>query len=693
MKINSLEENKEKIIKYDSHEEKDKVSVSYQNLDYNLYLVGNKKTQFTNDETAFNKLENSSMKLNLNKPKHYKSEFIRGKLIGQGRFGSVFSGLSSHTGEIIAIKIYDVPVKLKNSVEEAIERLKSLHHENLINSVPTDKEIFGKSSSDQEILNTEGISLVSYVKVSVIYEFCNGSSVKFILQRYGEFDEKLIRKYVREILEGLRYLHSQNPPIIHKNLKSSNILVDGNGTIRISDILVENVLLAHDEEMMENLCNLSNLHNNDKNKDREKTNDKNKDREKAYVIKNNNNLEIPYWISPDLLKENSHKNHEINTGLFFYDFWSLGCLIIEMASTKPAWSHYSFNSSQEFIDFLLNTNLIPTFPKKLSKSCHNFLSLLFNRPYNNNVPFTIDDLLEHEFFTNPNPILNTVVVESIPLRDSYNNLSQPKSLNENKESVASVSSMNPLPQKNNIVVNILNSNSNEDQAMFSVTVTLNTNSQLHSVQTMRTNNIQSLNTDKHENASSTNNYNENNLQIFQNSRKIIPVLEEASKECSPNLKDDKDSKKNYFEFNSSSENSYNFVHDAKESIRNTVYIDSLPFKIEENYEKINQVFNADKFNNFEFVDLISLDTNKEKNSSNKPELYNKLTPSKVKELDRLDKEFQISENGNNEPYEVLSYHTIRSINPFMKNDGVDYTNNKNFMDNFENRISLIKENT
>jgi serine/threonine protein kinase len=677
MKINyQQEECKDKNLKILITNEKDKESLTNNNFDYNLYLVGNKKTQYTNDETAFNKLDHSSIKLNLNKPIHYKSEFIRGKLIGQGRFGSVYSGLSSHTGEIIAIKIYDVPVKLKNTVEEGIERLKSLHHENLINSVPTDLEIGCKSSSEQENLNTENNSLISFVKVSVIYEFCNGSSVKSLLQRYGEFDEKLIRKYVREILEGLKYLHSQNPPIIHKNLKSSNILVDGNGTIRISDILVENILLSKGEEMLENLSNQC----INKNKEGVKTNLNTNN-------VNNSNLEIPYWMSPDLLQDNSIKNPHKNNDLFFYDFWSLGCLIIEMATTKPAWSHYSFTSSQEFIDFLLNTNLIPTFPKKLSKTCHNFLSLLFTRQNktNHNLPFTIDDLIEHEFFTNPNPIN---IVESIPLQNSHSGtLSHHKSSNDNKESV------NPLPQKNNIVVNILNNNSNEDGAMFSVTVTLNTNSQLHSVLTTRTNNLQSVNTEKYENGSSNQNNNENNFQICQQSRKIIPVLEEASKEYSPNIKDDKDSGKNYFEFNSDSENSYNFVHHAKGSIRNTVNldVDSLPFKIEENFDKIHQVYNADKFNNFDFVDVISLGTNKEKISSIRPEIYGKLTPSKVKDLDRLDKEFHISENENNERYEVLSYHTIRSINPFMKND--EFDSKKNFMDNLENRISLINDNT
>jgi serine/threonine protein kinase len=85
----------------------------------------------------------------------------------------------------------------------------------------------------------------------VIFEICNGSSVKNILEKYGAMEEKVIKIYVRQILEGLVYLHSKN--IVHKNLKSSNILVDGNGTIRICDFLIDGIFLTGGEGINENL--------------------------------------------------------------------------------------------------------------------------------------------------------------------------------------------------------------------------------------------------------------------------------------------------------------------------------------------------------------------------------------------------------------------------------------------------------
>lgn len=48
---------------------------------------------------------------------------------------------------------------------------------------------------------------------------------------------KAIKNWARQVLQGLEYLHSQNPPIIHRDLKCDNIFVNGNhGEIKIGDL-------------------------------------------------------------------------------------------------------------------------------------------------------------------------------------------------------------------------------------------------------------------------------------------------------------------------------------------------------------------------------------------------------------------------------------------------------------------------
>lgn len=43
--------------------------------------------------------------------------------------------------------------------------------------------------------------------------------------------------WARQILKGLHYLHSHNPPIIHRDIKCDNIFVNGNtGEVKIGDL-------------------------------------------------------------------------------------------------------------------------------------------------------------------------------------------------------------------------------------------------------------------------------------------------------------------------------------------------------------------------------------------------------------------------------------------------------------------------
>ncbi len=465
-------------------------------------------TDFPSEENSKSKHEN---KLSINRIQN-KNEFIRGKLMGSGRFGSVYSGLSANTGEIVAIKIYNVGTDIRKyafKLESALQKMTNLNHQNLIKMIPC--------SNITDSINEN-------LEVTLIYEFCNGSSVKVLLEKYGEFDEKLIKKYTKEILEGIKYLHSQD--IVHRNLKSSNILVDGNGTIRISDILIESVLMGEGEEIREFLKSQS---------------------------------EIPYWVSPEIIGTEEY---------IISDFWSIGCLIIEMATRKSPWAHYSFKNSSEFVNFIFSTNLIPPLPKKLSKSCHSFLNLLFTRPNksNNFYVVTLDELLNHEFFTN--------IPESN--KESQVNL---RKVTIDSQNIVSQNSSQVSGSINKNLVNILH-HPNEEAHLFSVTMTINSGSAsvyLHS----QANEIGNM----------TNDYGrDKKILIPQN------ILEEidASQENSPEMK-----KEDVFDFDSESENSYDYVHQANQSIlRQAKTVEE-----DEGKQKYTSVEEYNKYNNIVFGEI------------------------------------------------------------------------------------------
>jgi len=78
------------------------------------------------------------------------------------------------------------------------------------------------------------ISVVQREKnVDILMEYVPGGSLRFILDNFVKFKEKLVRSYTKQILEGLKACHDIG--ICHGDLKVSNLLIDDLGIVKISD--------------------------------------------------------------------------------------------------------------------------------------------------------------------------------------------------------------------------------------------------------------------------------------------------------------------------------------------------------------------------------------------------------------------------------------------------------------------------
>ncbi|XP_073361070.1 mitogen-activated protein kinase kinase kinase ANP1 isoform X2 [Aegilops tauschii subsp. strangulata] len=96
-------------------------------------------------------------------------------------------------------------------LEEEVKLLKNLSHPNIVRYLGTVRE--------EDTLN-------------ILLEFVPGGSIQSLLGKLGSFPE-VNRKYTRQILQGLEYLHSN--AIIHRDIKGANILVDNKGCIKLAD--------------------------------------------------------------------------------------------------------------------------------------------------------------------------------------------------------------------------------------------------------------------------------------------------------------------------------------------------------------------------------------------------------------------------------------------------------------------------
>ncbi|KAA3460052.1 serine/threonine-protein kinase WNK8-like isoform X1 [Gossypium australe] len=79
--------------------------------------------------------------------------------------------------------------------------------------------------------------------INMITELFTSGSLRQYRKKHKNVEVKAIKSWARQILRGLHYLHSHNPPIIHRDLKCDNIFVNGNnGEVKIGDLGLATVL-------------------------------------------------------------------------------------------------------------------------------------------------------------------------------------------------------------------------------------------------------------------------------------------------------------------------------------------------------------------------------------------------------------------------------------------------------------------
>eukprot|EP01088_Endostelium_zonatum_P002944 TRINITY_DN1386_c0_g1_i1.p1 TRINITY_DN1386_c0_g1~~TRINITY_DN1386_c0_g1_i1.p1 ORF type:complete len:591 (-),score=134.68 TRINITY_DN1386_c0_g1_i1:58-1830(-) len=229
------------------------------------------------------------------------------KRIGKGGFGEVFLSVNAKTGEKVAIK--KMRINKKNKVEYLITEIcimKTCYHPNIVRYI---------DSYQQED------------RIWVVMEFCGGGSLLEIIELYPSvrLTEPQMAYICRETLKGLAAIHEMHR--LHRDIKSNNILLGSDGTVKITDFGFAAQLAFPQQQR-------------------------------------NTVLGTAYWMAPEVIKGYDYCSK--------IDTWGLGIMIMEMAEGEPPYLDFPPTKALLYI----TTKGVPPVRdrNRYSKEFHEFLN-------------------------------------------------------------------------------------------------------------------------------------------------------------------------------------------------------------------------------------------------------------------------------------------------------------------------------
>jgi uncharacterized protein YcgI (DUF1989 family) len=249
------------------------------------------------------------------------------KKVGEGAAGAVYLATDRQTGKPVAIKSMNVTQQNRPLIATEIQIMRTSQHPNVVGFIDAFLQ-------DQRILY-------------VVMEFMSSGSLTDILEYFESnihLNEAQMAFVCRETLKGLAFCHSMQR--IHRDIKSDNILLGGDGTVKIADFGYAAQL----------------------------TNEKSK---RATIVG------TPYWMAPEVIRGSEYDQK--------VDIWSLGIMLMEMAEGEPPYMEFPPLRAL----FLITTKGIPPLKKqdKWSPDLQDFLSRCLEKESSDRP--TAEELLAH----------------------------------------------------------------------------------------------------------------------------------------------------------------------------------------------------------------------------------------------------------------------------------------------------------
>ncbi|XP_067316168.1 protein kinase C, delta a [Pseudorasbora parva] len=269
--------------------------------------------------------------------------FIFHKVLGKGSFGKVLLAELKGTGEWFAVKALKKDVVLMDDDVECTmveKRVLALAWDN-----PFLTHLYSTFQTKEHLF--------------FVMEYLNGGDLMFHIQEKGRFDLYRATFYGAEIVCGLQFLHSKG--IIYRDLKLDNVMLDGEGHIKIADfgMCKENVF---GENRATTFCG------------------------------------TPDYIAPEILLGQQYS--------FSVDWWSFGVLVYEMLIGQSPF--HGDDEDELFESIRMDT---PHYPRWITVDTRDMLERLFERDPSRRLGI-VGNIRGHQFFKTVNwPALERKEVE------------------------------------------------------------------------------------------------------------------------------------------------------------------------------------------------------------------------------------------------------------------------------------------
>ncbi|GAA5802242.1 putative serine/threonine-specific protein kinase pkpA Phycomyces blakesleeanus [Helicostylum pulchrum] len=138
-------------------------------------------------------------------------------LLGKGAYKIVYKAIDREEGYEVAWNTMQATKSIDHKeMEHEIEILKSVRHPNII------------AFHDAWYQKNEFVFVTELMTSGTLREYIRKLSLPNI---------KIVKRWSRQILKGLAYLHGYNPSIIHRDIKCDNIFINGaHGEVKIGDM-------------------------------------------------------------------------------------------------------------------------------------------------------------------------------------------------------------------------------------------------------------------------------------------------------------------------------------------------------------------------------------------------------------------------------------------------------------------------